>query len=366
MVARRKASPQFVHLIMWAGLVVLFFLFLRAIRPILLPFVIGMLMAYLFDPIADRLERRGFSRGLAAALITLGFFSILVAIVVWVGPMLYAQLAELIGKLPAFLQDVEGVVREQTTPFFHAVDRLTGGNTPEDLPKSPSEMMQRAINMGGDLASRVVESSFAVINVVSLLLITPIVSFYCLRDWDRMVAKLDTLLPRAYAPTIRTQAKLVSTTLAAYLRGQLYVMGLLAIYYVIALTALGLHYSLLLGVLAGTLVIIPYLGTWTATTLTLSVAYGQFGLGSGSIRCSGWCSAVFGIGQLLEVQILTPRVIGERIGLHPLWLLFGMLAGAVLIGFVGVLLAEPITAIIAVGVRFLVGLYLDSSLYKDA
>lgn len=361
-----KASPplfslQAKHLFVWAVILVLLGMFLSAVEPILLPFVVGMLMAYLFDPLADRMERRGVSRGVAAAIITFGFFSALVALVVWVGPLLYAQLSQLIAQIPEVLRAVETLFRERFAALFSEFNRITNGQVPASLPTSSSDVIERAVAVGGKVADQVMTSSFALLNIVSLLLITPIVSFYFLRDWDCVVAKIDSLLPRAYAGIIRAQAREVSDTLAAYLRGQLYVMFLLSVGYAVIFAVLGLHYALLIGVMAGTLVIIPYIGTWISAGVGLIVAYGQFDLSMMFWVVMG----VFVLGQIIESQILTPNVIGERVGLHPLWLLFGMLAGAVLIGFAGVLLAVPLTAVISVGVRFLVSVYLQSPLYKD-
>ncbi len=356
-----KFSLPVPNLLAWAAIIVLFVWFLRAVEPILLPFIIGTLVAYLFDPLADRLEKRRVSRGYASAVITLAFFSILIALVVWIGPLLYHQLASLITQLPDFLKEVEMLFEEKAAPLFSSIDRLTNGHTPESIPATPSDFMARAVALGNEVVGKLVSSSFALLNVASLLLITPIVSFYLLRDWDCVVKRVDTLLPRAHAATIRAQANEVSRVLAGYLRGQLYVMFILTVLYAIAFAVIGLKYALLLGVLAGMLVIIPYIGTWISAGLGLMVAYSQFG-----ITPDFWIvAAVFAVGQVLESQILTPKIIGDRVGVHPLWLLFGMLAGAVLIGFAGVLLAVPITAVISVGVRFLISIYLESPLYQE-
>ena len=358
---QKTFSIQARHLLLWAVILLLLGWFLRAVEPILLPFVLGMLMAYLFDPLADKMEARGISRGLAAAIITFGFFSVLLALVVWIGPMLYAQLSEVIARIPAFLRDLEALFREHTAGLFSEVQRLTNGHAPQAVPTSPSDVIARAVALGGEVANRVVASSFALLNVLSLLLITPIVSFYFLRDWDSVIANINALLPRAYAATIRAQANEVSRTLSGYVRGQFYVMLILSVAYVLIFALLGLHYALLIGVLAGMLVIIPYVGTWISAGIGLLVAYDQFELAPMFWGVAG----VFAVGQVVESQILTPKVIGDRVGLHPLWLLFGMLAGAVLIGFAGVLLAVPLTAVISVGVRFMISIYLQSPLYKE-
>ena len=358
--AKKTSSMHLPPMVVWLGIAVLLVLFLRAVEPILLPFVVGTLMAYLFDPLADRLQRRGMARGMASAAITVGFVVVLVTLVVWLGPLLYHQLAELVRQLPALLAALETYVAQRLAPALAAINEFTNGHAAAAVP-TPSAFITRAVNLGNEVIGGALSSSMAFINVLSLLLITPIVSFYLLRDWDVMLARLDALMPRAHAHTIRTQAQEVSRVLSGYLRGQLYVVLILAAFYSVLLSVVGLHYALILGVMAGFMVLIPYLGTWISALVALTVAYSQFGISSDF----WWVVGIFVLGNTLESQIIVPKVIGNRVGLHPLWLLFGMLAGAVLLGFTGVLLAVPLTAVISVGVRFAVSLYLDSSLYKD-
>lgn len=353
------SRAQMLHIVSWVVVLVLLCWFLHSVSVILLPFILGSIMAYLFDPLADRMEKR-MKRSWATVIITLGFFSILVALLAWLGPLLYEQLGQLIAKVPYLMREVEILVRDKGQPALDTLNKLSGGAA-ETLPTNAGDFIERGFALGGQMLLGVLASGGALLNVLSLLLITPIVSFYLLRDWDYGVAKLNKLLPLAYAPTIRALARDINRTLAGYLRGQFYVMLILAVFYVVILTLIGLKFSLVIGVLAGCLVIVPYLGTIISTALGLIVAYSQYGLDP-----LFWVAAgTFGVGQLLESQILTPIIIGDRVGLHPLWLLFGMLAGGVLLGFVGVLLAVPITAVISVLVKFVIGLYLDSSLYTD-
>lgn len=353
------SRAQVIHMVAWVAVLALLGWFLHSISVILLPFILGSIMAYLFDPLADRMEK-SMKRSMATILITFGFFSILVALLAWLGPMLYDQLAQLIAKVPYLMREIEMLARDKGQPALDTINKLSGG-AGDTLPTSAGDFIERGFALGGQMLLSVLASGGALLNVLSLLLITPIVSFYLLRDWDHGVAKLNKLLPLAYAPTIRALARDINRTLAGYLRGQLYVILILATFYVIALSLIGLKFSLVIGVLAGCLVIVPYLGTLVSTALGLIVAYGQYDLGT-----LFWITVgIFGVGQVLESQILTPIIIGDRVGLHPLWLLFGMLAGGVLLGFVGVLLAVPITAVISVLVKFVIGLYLDSSLYTD-
>lgn len=353
------SRAQVLHLLSWVIVLALIGWFLKAIAVILLPFILGGIMAYLFDPLADRMEK-SMKRPYATVLITFGFFSVLVALLSWLGPLLYEQLTQLIAKVPYLMREMEILMRERGQPVLDSLNTLTGG-AGDTLPTNAGAFIERGFSLGGEMLLGVLASGGALLNVLSLLLITPIVSFYLLRDWDHGVARLNKLLPLAYAPTIRALARDINRTLAGYLRGQLYVILILIAFYVLTLSLIGLKFSLVIGVLAGTLVIVPYIGTWVSTALALIVAYGQYELDT-----LFWVTlGIFALGQLIESQVLTPKIIGDRVGLHPLWLLFGMLAGGVLLGFVGVLLAVPITAVISVLVKFVIGLYLDSSLYTD-
>jgi predicted PurR-regulated permease PerM len=334
--------------------------FLRAVEPILLPFVLGMFVAYLMDPLAEYLQRLGLGRTAATALITLSLCAVIVALAIWLAPMLYHQVENLIARVPAVLNQVEGNVREWAAPLLQRLHDITGTG-PEAIPADSAELVQRAVSGVSQLASRLFSSGAALINLTGLLLITPIVCFYLIRDWPAVVKNVDSMLPLAYADDIREQIRLINRTLAAYLRGQVVVMVILSVFYILLFSMVGLNFGLALGVLTGCLVIIPYLGSILSLGLGLMVAYGQFGVDTPFF----YVLAIFGVGQVLESQILTPKIIGDRVGLHPLWLLFGMLAGAVLLGFVGVLLAVPLTAVIGVLVKFAVKRYLQSGLYLD-
>ncbi len=349
------------HLVVWFLLVVLAVVFLHAVKPILLPFVLGGLIAYLASPLAESLQKFGVHRGVAAAGITLLLFAALIGLIAWLGPLLYHQIVELATRSPELVHRVEAALRDETNPFFRTINRFKDpeGGTP--LPNNIDELMQNAMTSIGGVFSRVLGSAASALNVIALLLITPIVCFYFIRDWTGVISRTDALLPRAYAPVIREQLRAINQTLAAYLRGQLTVMLLLAVFYAVIFSVLGINYAILLGLLAGLLVIIPYLGTAMSIALGLTVAYGQFGLTTPFWIMVG----IYLFGQSVESQILTPKIVGDRVGVHPLWLLFGMLAGGVLLGFVGVLLSVPLTAVISVLVKFVLDRYLHSSLYTE-
>lgn len=360
-----KSTPsgwqaRWFHLALWVGILTLFVLFLRAVEPILLPFVLGMFVAYLMDPMVGRLQRLKIGRTAATAIITLGLCALVVALVMWLAPILYQQLNNLVARAPAMLSEIEANARVWAAPLLQQLNTVTGTG-PDAIPADTGEIVQRAVSGLTQLATRLFSSGAALLNLTGLLLITPIVCFYLIRDWPAVVRKVDSMLPLAYADDIREQISLINKTLAAYLRGQVTVMLILSVFYIFLFSMIGLNFGLVLGLLAGCIVIIPYIGSAISISLGLMVAYGQF-----STEGNFWfVLGVFGAGQILESQILTPKIIGDRVGLHPLWLLFGMLAGAVLLGFVGVLIAVPLTAVIGVLAKFAVSRYLQSGLYLD-
>lgn len=355
--AANTTSPhlqRITQLLFWATIITLFVLFLQEIRPILLPFVIGGMVAYLFDPLADRLERNRVSRTGASAIVTITLFTIVITAIVWGGPLLYHQLLALIAVLPDLLREAQDIIEHHAAPVLDLLGQVNGQEISEEQ-LSPQNLLHLDSMMIG-----VAGSGMAAINLISLLFLTPIVCFYLLRDWDKMVAAINKLLPRAYADTIRGQCREIDVTLSGYLRGQVTVMFILTIYYAIALTIIGVKFPIILALIAGLFIIIPYVGTLVSTGLAVGISYMEFGLEWQTIAVL----SVYFIGQIMEQQILTPQIIGERVGLHPLWMLFGMLAGAVLLGFVGVLLAVPITAVAGVLVRFALNRYLESPFYK--
>ena len=353
-------QDRWFHFAMWIAIITLFILFLRAVEPILLPFVLGMFVAYLMDPLANRLQRAGLSRSLATAIITLSLCAVIATLCIWLVPILYDQLANLVTRAPKMLHEVENNVRGWMGPLLEKLNALSGMNA-DAPPVDATDILQRGTDTASNFAARLLTSGAALINLAGLLLITPIVCFYLIRDWPSVVRKIDSMLPLAYAPTIRAQLHQINQTLAAYVRGQITVMIIMSVFYVGGLVLCGLNFGLVLGLLAGCIIIIPYIGSVISISLGLIVAYGQF-----ATNTHFWLVVtVYALGQILESQILTPKIIGDRVGLHPLWMLFGMLAGAVILGFAGVLLAVPLTAVIGVLVKFAISRYLQSGLYLD-
>lgn len=346
-------------LLFWVAFVLLLGWFLSEVSGILLPFVLGMLLAYCFDPIADRLERAGFSRTAATALLTVLLFTTIIAMLVWLMPILARQLAGLVSIIPEVIGKVENVADDLMHRFAGGVPVLEEAANGDGLRAAIKTLSDDVMGSPGELVQKIMASGGAILNTLSLLFITPIVSFYALRDWDKMKEKVDGLLPCDYAPTIREQAQEIDRTLAGFLRGQVNVMLILAVYYCIVLTVVGVPFSIVIGILSAVLIIVPYVGTFVSMALGLGAVWIGEGFGTTLYITLG----IYMVGQVLESQILTPKIVGDKVGLHPLWMLFAMLSGAALFGFVGVLLAVPVAAVLGVLVRFALGHYKASAYY---
>jgi predicted PurR-regulated permease PerM len=218
----------------------------------------------------------------------------------------------------------------------------------------------QAAAIGGAVLGQVLSGLGAVLSVISLIVITPVVSFFLLRDWDHIVARVDGWLPRAHVETIREQARLVDQTQAGFVRGQMLVCLIVGSYYATALTVVGLEFGIIVGLVTGLMLFIPYVGMLTGFAVSMGLAFAQFD----SAQSILLVAVVFVVGQPLEGVFLTPKLVGDRVGLHPVWILFALLTGAALFGFVGVLLAVPTAAVIGVGMRFAIGRYLAGPFYN--
>lgn len=337
----------------WLLLVLAFFGFLYLIRGILLPFVVGIGMAYFLDPAADKLEKAGLSRTGATTAITIFFFSVIALATILLLPMLLHQLGGLAEQLLNYAQDFR--VTAQT--YLNKLPLDLNGKSAEHWQQLSGSVLKGVQTF----ALGMLQSGLVLVNLASLLVITPVVAFYLLRDWDELTARIDTLLPRKHAEVIRQQLQEIDQTLAGFVRGQFNVMLILGIYYAVALTAVGLPFGALIGLAAGLLIIIPYLGVFIGGALAIGVAVVQFD----EIWRIALVGGIFVLGQMVEGYYLTPKLVGSRVGLHPVWVIFGMLAGGALFGFVGILLAVPVSAVIGVLVRFAVQRYLESGLYRE-
>jgi predicted PurR-regulated permease PerM len=343
------------RMITWGASLLAALVLLHLLSSILLPFVAGMAVAYFLDPVADWLETKGLSRLMATVIITLLFFVLVGLGLTLLFPLLQGQIIAIADRVPDLIALLQSVA-EQARAYAESV--------------LPADTIQRAGDAASDysgtligwlktVATQLWSGGMALFQLVSLVLIMPIVSFYMLLEWDRIVARMDHLLPRKQAPVIREQLSLIDQTISAFVRGQASVCLVLAAYYGIALTLVGLETGLLIGLGAGLISFVPYVGAMTGISIGVGVALVQFDSLSPVLSIA----AIFVAGQVCESYVLTPKLVGSKVGLHDLWIIFALMAGGSLFGFTGVLLAVPTAAIIGVLTRFTIGRYLDSPLY---
>jgi len=332
-------------------------LFLYVFSSVLLPFLAGMALAYFLDPIADRLEKLGMSRLLATIFILIVcVLALIVALMVLI-PVLTNQLVDFAARLPEYLAQLHARIISFDPEWF---ERELGVK-PGTLQDGVASLLSQGTGFITGLFASLWSSGLAIVNLVSLFVVTPVVAFYLLLDWDRMVAHVDSLVPRNHLNDVRQIARDINLATAGFVRGQGTLCLVLGIYYATGLTLVGLNFGLLIGLFAGLISFIPYVGSLVGLGLAVSVAIVQF--------WPEWfwvvaVMAVFFSGQFIEGNILQPKLVGKSVGLHPVWLMFALFAFGYLFGFVGLLIAVPAAAAVAVLVRFAIGRYLESPLYS--
>jgi len=336
----------------WGIGMALFLLALWGLGNVILPFVTGMAIAYFLDPVADRLELMGFSR--AAATVSITFVALIAAVLLMILllPMLVQQLVALVKVAPAYFAQLQSVLVER----FPSI--MVEGSTISRALQSFGETMQ---SQSGAFANAVLSSAFTILDIVIFIVVAPVVAFYMLLDWDRMIAVIDGWLPRDHLETLRGLARDVDTVLAGFVRGQFTVCAILGTFYAIALMVAGLQFGLIVGLLAGLLTFIPYVGSIIGGVLAIGLALFQFW------DTPQWIvvvAVIFVIGQVVEGNVLTPKLVGSSVGLHPVWLMFALSAFGSLMGFTGMLVAVPVAASLGVFFRFGIGQYLQGKLYK--
>ena len=338
----------------WGIATAVFLVILWFLGDVILPFVLGGAIAYCLDPVADTFERLGCNRAIATLITSFGAILLFVILTMAVLPLLIAQGQALIETAPQLMQDL----RSSLTERFPSL--MVEGSP---LQQSLSRLGETIQAKGGALVASILNSALSFLNILVLLVVVPVVAFYLLLDWDRMVAKVDDMLPRDHAPVIRKLATDIDQTLAAFIRGQGTVMLIQGTFYAIALAMVGLDFGLVVGAIAGILSFIPYVGAIVGGGLAIGLALFQFW---GEWY---WIVAVvfiFFFGQFVEGNILTPKLVGSSVGLHPVWLLFALSVFGALFGFVGLLVAVPVTAALGVIARFAVEKYQQGLLYRGA
>ena len=338
----------------WGAALAVFVAVLWVLSDVLLPFVAGMALAYLLDPIARRGERLGIGRAVSAlTVLTLVIVAVVVAVMV-VAPIISEQFTAFVDNLPGYLTKLQSIVADPSRPWLA---KIFGGGNLSDPGKSDSGLVMQASGYIGTFLASVWSGSRAVFSVLSLLIITPVVAFYLLVDWEKVVATIDGCIPLHHRSTVHTLAHDIDAAIAGFVRGQAVICLILATYYSIGLTLTGLNFGFLIGMMTGLLSFIPFVGAGTGFLVAAVVAIAQFWPSWISIAMVG---CVFLIGQALEGYVLSPKLVGPKVGLHPVWMMFALIAFGYLFGFVGLLVAIPLAATIGVLLRFAIRKYLES------
>lgn len=336
----------------WGIAALVFFAMLYLLGNVILPFIVGGAIAYFLDPLADRLERLGLSRLMATVVISLGVLLVVVLLVLAVIPTLIGQLADLVNSAPVLSLQLQTFLVEHFPELRDSTSTMR---------QTLGQIGEAISARGGELVNGLLNSALSLIGALVFIVVVPVVAFYLLMDWDRMVAQVDSWLPRDHADTLRRLASEIDVVLAGFVRGQVSVCVILGTFYSVALMAAGLQFGLAVGAIAGAITFIPYVGSLVGGTLAIGLALFQFW---GDWLSVGMIAAIFAVGQFVEGNILTPKLVGRSVGLHPVWLLFALSAFGSVFGFVGMLVAVPVAASIGVLARFGVEQYRESLLYR--
>jgi len=350
---KREVNNQRSLLILAVLLIV--FVLLYLLRSVLLPFVVGIVVAYFLDPAVDRLEKSTkVSRSVATTMVLGLFLLILLPILALLGSMAVSQISDFLSNLPQY---VDGFTKKLRTWLEQAREYLPSLDSGNLLQGNQGKSIKPLVKV----IRKIAENGFALINVLSLLLISPVVAFYMLRDWPDFTGKILALVPKKHKKNVTDAVKAVNRIISGYLRGQLLVCIFLGSFYSLGLWLVGLKLGLLIGFLAGIISFIPYVGSISGFLMAMVLVVSQYGTLPRILAVI----VVFGIGQFLEGNFLTPKLVGENIGLHPVWVMFALLAGGVLLGVLGMIIAVPVAACIGVLLRFMVRRYKNSAIYLE-
>ncbi len=341
------------QMVFWLAALVVFVLLLWLLSGILLPFVAGMAIAYLLNPLADRIERLGVNRAAAALTIIAVAVLAFVLAILTVAPILGGQLSSFIDNIPGYVTKLQSLLSNQ--PWAQKI-LGAGFNTDKGL----GGLVTQGVGWLTTFLKSLWSGGRALVSLFSLIVVTPVVAFYLIYDWHRMLCSVDEWVPVHQQETVRQLARECDAAIAGFVRGQTTVCLVLGVYYAVALSISGLNFGLLIGLVSGVITFVPYVGSMTGLILGLGVAVAQF--------WPHWTSVVivlciFLVGQFLEGNVLSPKLVGRSVGLHPVWLIFALLAFGYLFGFVGLLVAVPLAATIGVLVRFALQRYRASALY---
>ena len=353
--AARAAWRSRCRIAFWVAALVVFVLVLWLLSEILLPFVAGLAIAYLLTPLTDRLERAGVNRLAAAIMIITLVVLAFVYMVLLVAPIISTQLSSFIENIPGYVTRLQSLLTDPSRPWLQ---KLLGAGFSGDKPIG--DLVTQGVGWLTAFLRSLWSGGRALVSLFSLVVVTPVVAFYLIYDWHRMVRSVDSWVPLQHRETVRRLAREIDAAIAGYVRGQTAVCLVLGSFYAVALTLSGLNFGLLIGLISGVITFIPYVGSMTGLILAIGVAVAQF--------WPQWTSivtvlAIFLFGQFVEGNVLAPKLVGENVGLHPVWIIFALLAFGFLFGFVGLLVAVPLAATINILARFALERYRESALY---
>ncbi len=352
-----EAKKNSYNWLIWLSVFVVFCAAVYVLRSVLLPFVAGIIIGYVLDPIADKFQKLGMSRTWATVIVMLLLILIFFPLLFLLLGVIQGQIADFIAALPNYIS----ALMKKIEPIFYELQSKFPDIDAEKVREYIRGNMSNALKVSAKVIGSVISGGFAFVNIISLLLITPVVAFYMLRDWDTFIGKVNGLLPRHSKAAIEQQAQEINQIMANFIRGQLSVCVLLGCFYALGLYIVGLDLGIMIGFIAGVISFIPYVGSISGFVVSMCIAFAQFD-DMGHILS---VVAVFAVGQFLEGNFLTPKLVGDSVGLHPVWVMFALLAGGVLLGFLGLLIAVPVAAIIGVLVRHAIENYKHSSLYLE-
>lgn len=345
------------HIVFWVAALAVFIAALWLLSPVLLPFVAGIVLAYLLNPLARKLERIGINRAVAGLAIILCVVVALIVLVLLLAPVLAAQFSAFIDRLPGYVTRLQSLIADSGQEWL---TKILGEKLP-DASKSVGELMTQGAGWLAAFLRSLWSGGQALVSILSLMVVTPVVAFYLLCDWDRMIGAIDSWVPRPQQKTVHALAREIDAAIAGFVRGQTSVCLILSAFYATALALTGVNFGFLIGFMAGLLSFVPYVGSLTGLVVGIGVAIAQF--------WPNWTpiiivAVIFLVGQLLEGYVLAPKLVGERIGLHPVWLMFALFAFGYLFGLVGLLVAVPLAAALGVLTRFALRQYLASPIYR--
>lgn len=345
--------------IFWLVTLLFFVLFMFIFSSVLLPFVAGIALAYFLNPIVELLEKIGISRVWGTVLITIFIVVVLVVALTILIPVISSQLQQFIRDgLPVYVERIQNFFTDHSFEWIKAYI----GSDPSEIQSNIQAMLGQSSDLIKSVLNSVLNSGKSLMNLVSLFVVAPVVAFYMLLDWERMVNTIDSWIPRDHLETVRGIFHEMDRAVAGFIRGQGTVCLILGVYYAVGLTVAGLNFGLLIGLFVGLISFIPYVGSMTGFVLSVGVAWVQFYPDDWQWIVVVMC--VFFIGQFLEGYILQPKLVGQSVGLHPVWLMFALFAFGSLFGFTGMLIAVPAAAAVGVLVRFALHTYLESPLYS--